>query len=329
MATILVVAEIRDGVPTGLTREVLGLARELAGEGVAALAFTPHPEPLADLIAHGAGRVYWCDQSEAYDGELWVAVTEQVAQEIAPEAILACHTSAGAELAPRLAFRLQSAVATGCTGITSESGKLLFTRGCYGGNVRETMSFATIPAIATVKAGVGVPNASAVRTGDIVRVTAPALIRRTRIVARQRESADTQALENAKIIVAGGRGLEGPEGFRVLEALAQSLGAAVGSSRVPCDLGWCPHSWQIGLTGKTVTPDLYFAIGISGAGQHMAGCGNAKTIVAINTDADAAIFREARYGIVGDYRKVVPALVDAVKALDSAPGALPYQPDRT
>ena len=329
MATILVVAEIRDGVPTGLTREVLGLARELAGEGVAALAFTPHPEPLADLIAHGAGRVYWCDQSEAYDGELWVAVTEQVAQEIAPHAILACHTSAGAELAPRVAFRVQSAVATGCTGITSESGKLLFTRGCYGGNVRETMSFATIPAIATVKAGVGVPNASAVRTGDIVRVTAPALIRRTRIVARQRESADTQALENAKIIVAGGRGLEGPEGFRVLEALAQSLGAAVGSSRVPCDLGWCPHSWQIGLTGKTVTPDLYFAIGISGAGQHMAGCGNAKTIVAINTDADAAIFREARYGIVGDYRKVVPALVEAVKALDSAPGALPYQPDRT
>ena len=313
MATILVVAEIRDGAPTALSRELLGLARELAG--VVVLGFTPRSEALAELASAGAGRVYWCDQPEDYDGELWVAVTEQVAQEIAPEAILACHTSAGAELAPRLAFRLQSAVATGCTGITSESGKLLFTRGCYGGNVRETMSFATIPAIATVKAGVGVPNASAVRTGDIVRVTAPALIRRTRIVARQRESADTQALENAKIIVAGGRGLEGPEGFRVLEALAQSLGAAVGSSRVPCDLGWCPHSWQIGLTGKTVTPDLYFAIGISGAGQHMAGCGNAKTIVAINTDADAAIFREARYGIVGDYRKVVPALVDAVKAL--------------
>ena len=91
------------------------------------------------------------------------------------------------------------------------------------------------------------------------------------------------------------------------------LGGAVGSSRVPCDLGWVPHSWQIGLTGKTVTPDLYFAVGISGAGHHMAGCGNAKTIVAINTDPEAAIFRDARFGIVGDYRKVVPALVAALK----------------
>ena len=116
--------------------------------------------------------------------------------------------------------------------------------------------------------------------------------------------------------MAGGRGLEGPEGFRVLENLAHVLGAAVGSSRVPCDLGWCPHSWQIGLTGKTVTPDLYFAVGISGAGHHMAGCGNAKTIVAINTDPEAAIFRDARYGIVGDYRKIVPALVDALRTVD-------------
>ena len=113
--------------------------------------------------------------------------------------------------------------------------------------------------------------------------------------------------------MAGGRGLEGAEGFRVLEALASVLGGAVGASRVPCDLGWCPHSWQIGLTGKTVTPELYFAVGISGAGHHMAGCGNAKTIVAINSDPHAAIFRDARFGIVGDYRKVVAALIEALR----------------
>jgi electron transfer flavoprotein alpha subunit len=107
--------------------------------------------------------------------------------------------------------------------------------------------------------------------------------------------------------------LEGADGFRVLENLAFELDAAVGASRVPCDLGWCPHSWQIGLTGKTVTPELYIAVGISGAGHHMAGCGNAKTIVAINTDPQAAIFQDARFGVIGDYRDVVPALASEVR----------------
>jgi electron transfer flavoprotein alpha subunit len=104
----------------------------------------------------------------------------------------------------------------------------------------------------------------------------------------------------------------------MLAELAQALGGAVGASRVPCDLGWCPHSWQIGLTGKTVTPQLYIAIGISGAGQHMAGCGNAKAIIAINSDPDAAIFQEARFGVVGDYRQVVPALIGEVRRLKQA-----------
>jgi electron transfer flavoprotein alpha subunit len=136
-----------------------------------------------------------------------------------------------------------------------------------------------------------------------------------RVISRQRDTSVSTRLENARIIVAGGRGLEGAEGFRVLEQLAVALGAAVGASRVPCDLGWCPHSWQIGLTGKNVTPELYFAIGISGAGHHIAGCGNAKTIVAINTDPQAAIFRTARLGIVGDYRRIVPALASSIAAL--------------
>jgi electron transfer flavoprotein alpha subunit len=135
------------------------------------------------------------------------------------------------------------------------------------------------------------------------------------VLSREHEAAAGTRLEDAKIVVAGGRGLEGPEGFGVLEELAGVLGAAVGSSRVPCDLGWVPHSRQIGLTGKTVTPDLYFAVGISGAGHHMAGCGNARAIVAINTDPDAAIFRDARFGIIGDYRKVVPALSAAIAEL--------------
>ena len=144
---------------------------------------------------------------------------------------------------------------------------------------------------------------------------APKAASRVRVVGREREAASGARLEDAKIVVAGGRGLEGAEGFAVLQELADALGGAVGSSRVPCDLGWAPHSKQIGLTGKTVTPDLYIAVGISGAGHHMAGCGNARAIVAINTDPDAAIFREARFGVVGDYRKVVPALTAAIADL--------------
>jgi electron transfer flavoprotein alpha subunit len=321
MSNILLIAEFADEKPSALTRELLGLAHRLAsGGGVVVLAFTPTRNALEALATYGADHICWCECAQEYEGERWVAVAEQVARDVAPVAILAGHTPAGAELAPRLAFRLESAVATGCTAVTAESGTLFFTRGCFGGNVRETLSFSSAPAVATIRPGVGEALTRHDGTAEVVRVDVPTFAPRVRVLARERETVDSKRLEDAKIIVAGGRGLEGPEGFRVLEKLATALGGAVGASRVPCDLGWCPHSWQIGLTGKTVTPDLYIAVGISGAGQHMAGCGNARTIVAINTDPDAAIFRDARFGLVGDYRKLVPALTTAVAALkaDSA-----------
>jgi electron transfer flavoprotein alpha subunit len=311
---ILVVAELRDGEASPLTRELLGLARDLADGEVATVLLARSSAAAADLIAHGADRIYFCQVAEdEYEGEIWLPNVEHLAREIAPRAVLVGHTPAGADLAPRLAFRLNSAVATGCVGAAVESGRLTFTRPCYGGNVRETVSFACAPAVATIKAGVGAAQADAGRRGEIVRVIPREVRPRTRLIARERDASGAKRLEDAKIVVAGGRGLEGPEGFRMLEDLAGVLDGVVGSSRVPCDLGWVPHSWQIGLTGRTVTPDLYFAVGISGAGHHMAGCGNAKTIVAINTDPEAAIFRSARFGIVGDYRKVVPALVAALK----------------
>ena len=317
---VLVVVELLEGGVSVLTLELLGLARQLVhetggGVGAAVLGDTPH---IADiLVAHGADRVYVCDNVSMpeYEGEVGVVAAESIARHAEPLAILCGHTAAGADLAPRLAFRLQSAVATGCIEIRVESGTLQFTRPCFGGHVRETVSFGALPAVATIKAGVGTVTADPTRKGNVISVHAPAFKARTRLVSREREKEGAARLENAKAIVAGGRGLDGPEGFRVLEELARVLGGAVGSSRVPCDLGWCPHSWQIGLTGKTVTPELYVAVGISGAGHHMAGCGNAKTIVAINTDPNAAIFKAARFGIVGDYRKVVPALCRAVAEL--------------
>lgn len=317
-SSILIVAEVRDGRGTPLTRELLGLARALdpAGEVAAAL-IAADADAAQDLITHGADRVFLFAHADAetYEGERWLGAAARIVREAAPRAVFAGHTPAGADLAPRLAFRLQSAVATGCLAVAVEDGGLLFTRACYGGNVRETIAIKSSPAVATVKSGVGIAQADPARRGDIVRVDNTAVATRTRVVAREREPASANNLEDASIIVAGGRGLEGPEGFRMLENLAHVLGGAVGASRVPCDLGWCPHSWQIGLTGKTVTPDLYFAVGISGAGHHMAGCGNAKTIVAINTDANAAIFKDARFGVVGDYRKLVPALIEALNTL--------------
>ena len=202
--------------------------------------------------------------------------------------------------------------------VALSAGRLTLTRPCYGGNAREVVALITVPAIATVRPGCyDVLAFDASRSGTVEQVQperdAPAI--RTRIVARKLDAADGMRLEDAKVIVAGGRGLNGADGFRVLAKLARALGGSVGASRVPCDLGWCPRSWQIGLTGRTVTPELYIAVGISGAGHHMAGCGNAKAIVAVNTDPEAAIFRDARYGVVGGYQQFIPAFISEVERL--------------
>lgn len=316
---ILVVAEVADGGLPPLAGELLGLARALAGADAPVALFIAAPDDAAaaDAIAHGADCVYHCPLADPhYDPERWMPSLEALVREMRPRAVLTGHTPAGADLAPRLAARLDTAVVTGCTGIAEDGGTLIYTRACFGGNVREAVSLTTSPGVASVKAGVGTATRSSAREGRVVRLTPQPSRGRVRVVSRSRSEGGA-GLENARTIVAGGRGLEGPEGFRVLETLAAALGGVVGSSRVPCDLGWCPHSWQIGLTGKTVAPELYFAVGISGAGHHMAGCGNSKAIVAINTDPDAAIFREARFGIVGDYRMVVPAIVEALKEQSS------------
>ncbi|MCI3951816.1 MAG: electron transfer flavoprotein subunit alpha/FixB family protein, partial [Burkholderiales bacterium] len=209
-------------------------------------------------------------------------------------------------------------VATGCVELSWRAGRFQFTRPCYGGNVRETLSFARGVAVATVRAGCGeAAMRDEGRRGVVDRFSAMLgdEVQRVRVVERRPETIDGIRLEDAGVIVAGGRGLNGPEGFSRLQELAGVLGAAVGASRVPCDLGWCPRAWQIGLTGRTVQPELYIAIGISGAGHHMAGCGNAKTIVAVNTDPDAAIYKDARFGIVGDYQQFLPAFIEEVRKL--------------
>jgi electron transfer flavoprotein alpha subunit len=312
--------ELVNGAPATASFEHLAIARRLAPDGpVTAMVFGAVPAIAEMLIARGADKVYAGTAAEYadYNSDIWVDSAARVAKKTGVTVVITAHTPQGADLAPRLAFRLQAGCATGCVSIENKEGALHFTRPCYGGNVRETLRFNTAITVATVRAGTcdALP-ADASRHGEMMDLgAAPAT--RIRRVERRREAAGTQRLEDARAIVAGGRGLNGPEGFKVLVPLAETLGGAVGASRVPCDLGWCSHAMQIGLTGKTVTPDLYIAVGISGASHHLAGCGNAKTIVAINIDAEAAIFRDAKFGVVGDYAKVVPALTAAIKALPS------------
>jgi len=323
MSGALVIVELAQGKPAAVSLELLGLARNVVdptGGAVAALVFSGDPEIAAALIAHGADKVFSAGDPAAaeYNSDIWLACAERAAAGSGAELILAAHTPRGADLAPRLAFRLNSAVATGCVAVAAEGGTLHFTRSCYGGNARETVSFKTLPAVATVRGGCGdALPADPARRGEIVALDGALPASRIRVVERRRESGGEVRLEDARVVVAGGRGLGGPEGFEVLRGLAGALGGVVGASRVPCDLGWCPHSMQIGLTGKTVTPDLYVAVGISGASHHLAGCGGAKNIVAINTDPEAAIFRDARFGIVGDFQKIVPALAAEVRTLRS------------
>jgi electron transfer flavoprotein alpha subunit len=322
-ARVLVLTEWLQGKPTGLTTELLGCARLFADEasGEVAAVLLASDGTAQELIAYGADEVFTVALpagSEA-DVETRVAALATASVRFSPELVLIGHTALGADVAPRLAFRLETGVAMGCVEIARDGGKLMFTRPRQGGIAREVLSFMTAPAIATLRAGChDAAIRDAQRSGRITTLTCDAVAVRTRVIERRRDPDEAGVrLEDARIVVAGGRGLNGPEGFRLLEALAQTLGAAVGASRVPCDLGWCPRSWQIGLTGKTVTPDLYLAVGISGAGHHIAGCGNAKAIVAVNTDAGAAIFKEARYGVVGDYQQVVPALIEAIRKLNA------------
>lgn len=319
MSGVLIIGETAGEEPLGLVLELLGLGRLLCRtdeDGVSVLLLgEASPSLPRGLIASGADRVYVASPVPAglYESDVWLAALDRVLAQDSSRLILAGHTALGADLAPRLAFRLGAAIATGCERIELRDGLLLATRPCFGHKAREVLSLRTSPAVATVRARSQDPlSPDASRRGETLNLALPALQSAAipRVRARVREkSEEGPRLETAKVVVAGGRGLGGPEGFAELARLAAALGGAVGASRVACDLGWCPHSWQVGLTGRTVTPALYIAVGISGASHHMAGCGNAGAILAINSDPEAAIFKEARFGVVGDYREIVPALV--------------------
>ena len=320
---ILVIGELEGGSLSGVTAELLGGASRLADGGQVSVALlgAGADGQAAAAFAAGADRAF-VNGDATYDefrSDQWIDAVGPAIDQAAPDVILLAQSIVGRDLGPRLAFRLDTAAAMDCVRIEDDGGVFKATRPCYGGNAHATYAFATSPAIATVRAKsqdpLDPPREGA--AGELSELAA-AGESRTEIVGREESVAEGLQLQDAPVVVSGGRGLGAPEGFRLVEELAGAIGgdkAAVGSSRAACDLGWYPPSQQVGLTGKVVTPDLYIAIAISGASQHMAGCSGSKTIVAINKDPEANIFKAARYGIVGDYKEVLPPLIEAVRDL--------------
>jgi electron transfer flavoprotein alpha subunit len=319
---ILVVGEVADGELIPLTGEMLGAARRLAGasgHSVASALIGSGVEAKAqETIALGADQAFVVDDAALaeYNSDAYLQAMLKVVETVSPGVILFGQTNLGRDLAPRLAFHLNTGVIMDTVALEMQGDRLHGTRPAYGGNARAVNVVKGDPQIATVRAksqDAAAPDAS--RSGQVTKVDAAIDQSKLRIkvTARKGIEAEGVRLEDADVVVSGGRGLGGPEHFDVIEQLANALGGAVGASRAVCDLGWRPVSDQVGLTGKVVSPDLYIAIAISGASQHMAGCSGSKNIVAINKDADANIFKAARFGIVEDYAKVLPPLIEAVK----------------
>jgi len=323
---IMVYGEIVEGSLSSITTELLGCGRQLADESKEDLLCILIADQLGEApqkaVAFGADKVYTAQDGllKEYQTDSYVTVMEKAVKDISPRILLMGQTSVGRDLAPRLAFRLGVGVAMDCLElkIDPETKLLQQTRPVYGGNARAVFSSDSFPQMATVRQKAMSPlEPDESRKGEIAPLEIaldPAAIR-TKVIETVKEEVEGIKLEDAEAVVSGGRGIGDPEGFKQLEALAKVLKGAVGASRPPCDNGWVPDTMQVGLTGKIVTPELYIAVAISGASQHLSGCSGAKNIVAINRDAEANIFKEARLGVVGDWKQVLPAFTEKVKEL--------------
>ena len=323
---VLVLGDVAGGELTLTATEMLAAGRQVAdglGEPLSIGIFGDALEGAArQAVSHGADQVYSVTSPALaeYQVDLYLSAMETLCREADPGVVLIGRTNEGRELAPRLAFRLGVGLAQDCLEVSVDPStkKLLANRPVYGGNAVAVVSCNYTPQVAAVRPKTYEPlEADASRTGEIISFPvdlSPNQARTTRVDTVREEAAGIK-LEDARIVVSGGRGLGGPEPFKDLEELARLLGAGLGASRAAVDSGWVPASYQVGLTGKTITPDLYITIAISGASQHMAGCSGAKVIVAINKDTEANIFKEARYGVVGDWQRVLPALTETIREL--------------
>jgi electron transfer flavoprotein alpha subunit len=312
--TVLVIAEQVDGAFRKVTFEALSAARRLDNQVVAVVLGSGIEGAAAELGKYGAAKIMVADDAALaeYTVDAYTEVVAGIVEQINPAVMLLGATAQGKELAGRLSARLDAGLATDCVAVDMDGGQVIATRPMYGGKILADVALNGTPAIVALR-----PNTIAAEEapadGAIENVAVNVGQVRTQVISKQLETGKIDLTE-AEVVVSGGRGMGGSD-YSVVEALADVLGAAVGASRSAVDEGWRPASDQVGQTGKTVSPSLYIACGISGAIQHLAGMSSSKVIVAINKDPEAPIFTKADYGIVGDLFEVVPALTEEIKKL--------------
>ena len=319
---VWIVAEVRDGAYRKVSFEIASAARKLAdqlGDEVCAVLCGSGIEgKAAELGKYGVDKVYVADNPalEPYTTDAHAAAVAKIVKEKDPAILLLGASVQGKDLAARLVGKLAAGLATDCTDLKIEGGKLIAVRPMYAGKCFGEVAFEATPAMASLR-----PNVFAIvenaKAGAVEKFD-PALDAgqiKTKVAEIAKDTSGKIELTEANIIVSGGRGMKGPENFPMLEELAKVLGAAVGASRAAVDAGWRPATDQVGQTGKTVSPNLYIACGISGAIQHLAGMSSSKFIVAINKDPEAPIFQRADYGIIDDLFKVVPEVTAAAKKI--------------
>jgi electron transfer flavoprotein alpha subunit len=322
---VMTYCEIIDGKLPSISKEVLGCGKKLAddlGQELCTVLVGSDMGSLAqEAISLGADKVYVVDNPllKDYQTDAYVLVMEKVVRQVMPRILVLGQTSVGRDLAPMLAFRLDTTATLDCVGLAIDPDTKLLQRikPVYGGNALATFTCDSFPQIATVRDKVMSAPEPASKPGEVITPDAGLDLSaiRARLLKRVKEDEGGVRLEDASVIVSGGRGIGSAEGFTQLQELAALLKGAVGASRPACDYGWLAPNRQVGITGKIVSPDLYIAVALSGSIQHLSGCAQSKSIIAINTDREAFIFKQADFGVVGDWKKVLPAFRDKLKEL--------------
>jgi electron transfer flavoprotein alpha subunit len=326
---VLVCGEVVGSKVATITAELLNAGKKLKDELeqplFALLIGKDIEEGAKETISLGADKAYTIEGPAFPDAlpEIYVSLIAAACEKLSPSVIIMGQTDMGRDVAPRLAAKLKTTAVLDCVAleVDPDTKALLQTRPAYGGNATAVWVTESQPQVATLRprsVTAAQPDISSKGEVESLPITVDDSAFKGKLVETVKAEAEGIKLEDAKVIVAGGGGVGDAEGFEPLKKLASLLGGTIGVTRVPCDEGWLPLTLEIGQTGRIVAPDLYIAVGISGAPQHMAGCSGSKCIVTINKDPDANIFKESNFGIVADYKQAIPAFIEKCKELRSS-----------